>query len=102
MRASIPPSEILSILPETPGSLDDATNVGRENLDSFLEAWGAKNRSRLRHMTFQLSTDQIDVVEQAIRTLLPEAARTKKDSPNDRGTALYLLCQQYLERKDAT
>jgi ParB family chromosome partitioning protein len=99
MQATIPSSEILSILPETPESLNDATNVGRESLDSFLEAWGAKNRSRLRHLTFQLSSDQIEVVEKVIRTLLPKAARTKKDSPNDRGTALYLLCQQYLKRK---
>jgi len=99
--ASIPPSEVASILPETFRSLEDATKENQEDLDSYLEAWGDKNRLRLHHLTFQLGSDQIELVEQVIRELLPEAGRTGKDSPNDRGTALYFLCQWYLESRDA-
>lgn len=98
--ASIPSNEVTSILPETFRSLEDATKENQEDLDSYLEAWGDKNHLRLHHLTFQLGSDQIELVEQVIRELLPKPGRTRKDSPNDRGTALYLLCQWYLERRD--
>jgi hypothetical protein len=42
------------------------------------------------------------LVEEALTQLLPQAKAQLGDSPNARGTALYLLCEAYLEQQRRT
>ena len=61
---------------------------------SHLLAWQEAQKARLKHLQFQLTAVQLDVVEEALARLIPEAKSASSDSPNMRGTALYLLCQR--------
>jgi len=42
------------------------------------------------------------VVEQALARLIHEAKLSGSDSPNMRGTALYLLCKKLLDLEEAS
>jgi len=96
--AAMPADEVVKILPETPESLAAATSLGQESLVDSLRAWENTKGARLHHCTFQLTSSQIEVVEKALTRVLPQARQAKGDSPNDRGTALYILCQSYLKK----
>lgn len=97
--AAIPQEQVLALLPETPQSLAAATSLSQQTLDQYLQAWQEARGARLHHYTFQLTSAQIDVVEEAISRVLPQARQSKGDSPSDRGTALYLLCESYLKKE---
>jgi len=96
--AVMPAEEVVKILPETPQSLAAAASLGQDNIVDCLKAWESTKGVRLHHCTFQLTSSQNEVVEKALARVLPEARQSKGDSPNDRGTALYLLCRAYLEK----
>ncbi len=96
---SIPDEEVLSILPETAVSLNSLATIGQIDIADYLNNWNKSQAARLKHMQFQLTVCQEKVVEKALGDLLPIARQNQGESPNVRGTALYLLCKSYLERK---
>ncbi len=66
----------------------------------YLQNWQRAQEARLKHLQFQLSPAQLEVVQEALAHLLPTAKDSLEGNPNTRGTALFLLCQRYL--KEAT
>jgi len=97
---AMPEAEVLAILPDTAESLRALASLGQESMAEHLEKWRQAQGARLKHLQFQLTSDQLEVVEEALAKLLPQASRGLRDNPNTRGEALYLLCRQYLEKED--
>jgi len=93
---TLPQQEVLSILPETCESLKAMASLGQETMAQYLLKWQQAQSARLRHLQFQLTEGQLEVVDEALQRILPTARQVRGDSPNDRGTALYLLCKAYL------
>ena len=102
LLGSLPQEEVLKLLPETAGSLNALASLGQEDMASHLMAWQAAQQARLKHMQFQLTSVQLVVVDQALARVMPEAKAAGGDSPNVRGTALYLLCKRILELEKET
>ena len=96
---SVSQETVLAILPETAESLRALASLGQQNMAEYLENWQRAQGARLRHLQFQLTLVQMEVVEEVLARLLPLARESRGDSPNVRGTALYLLCPRYLERE---
>ncbi|MCH8064120.1 MAG: ParB N-terminal domain-containing protein [Chloroflexi bacterium] len=97
----LPQDQLLSILPESADSLSALTSLGQQDMADHLVAWQSAQKARLRHLQVQLTDSQLEVVEEALSRVLPEAREQQGDSPNVRGTAIYLLCKSYLEREDS-
>ena len=91
----LPEEEVLSLLPETLDSLRDLASLGQEDLAAYLRAWQRAQPARLRHLQFQLTDIQLDVVEDAIERAM-SAPLLDEGSPNKRGTALTAICRSYL------
>jgi len=100
MLDEIPEGNVLSLLPETEDSLRALSSLGQEDLAEHLEAWERAQEARLRHLTFQLSDSQKEVVEEALERVVAGVTKAE-ENPNKRGNALYLLCRTYLETIDA-
>ena len=98
----LPQEEVLGLLPETADSLKAFASLGKEDIATHLRNWQKAQAARLKHLKFQLTPAQLETVDEALASLLPEAKATRGDSPNDRGTALFLLCQNYLEHNAST
>jgi ParB family chromosome partitioning protein len=96
---SLPQEEVLQLLPETAQSLQAFASLGQEAMADYLKNWQQAQSARLKHLQFQLTPIQLEVVEEALTQILPQAKEEQGDSPNARGTALYLLCKTYLEHK---
>ena len=96
----IPQSEVLSLLPESAASLEAPSSLGETSLAEHLEAWQPAQAARLHHMIFQLSADQVKVVEAALEGVIAGAANNERAAPNRRGDALFLLCQSYLKGRE--
>ena len=94
--------EVISLLPETAESLIALASLGQEEMASHLLAWQEAQNARLKHLQFQLTPVQLEVVEEALARLIPEAKVARGDSPNTRGTALYLLCKKFLDLEEAS
>ena len=92
------PEEVLALLPETAESLQALTAIGEQSIAQALKQWEQTQKARLRHLTFQLTDAQLEVVEEVLKRLLPLAAGNDR-GPNQRGVALYLLCLGYLDRE---
>ena len=95
----LPQEEVLSLLPETAESLTSLCSLGQEDLAEYLQSWQQIQEARLKHLQFQLTSAQLEVVEEVIARLLPGAREFQGDSPNARGTALYLLCVAHLSQE---
>lgn len=95
----LPQEEVLAVLPETAQSLRDLATLGQETIAEHLQAWQQAQGARLRHLAFHLMPAQLAVVEETLARLMPQAKEAQGESPNARGTALYLLCRSYLERE---
>jgi ParB family transcriptional regulator, chromosome partitioning protein len=96
---SFPQEEVLQLLPETAQSLQALSALGQETMADYLKNWQQAQGARLKHLQFQLTPIQLEVVEETLTQILPQAKEEPGDSPNARGTALYLLCQVYLEQQ---
>ena len=94
----IPEDRVLSILPETSYGLNALATLGQQDMAEHLRAWQESQEARLKHLQFQLTRTQLEVVQRALSRVLREAKSTYSDSPNVRGTALYLLCHKFLEK----
>jgi ParB family transcriptional regulator, chromosome partitioning protein len=99
---SLPQEEVLRLLPETAQSLQALASLGQETMADCLKNWQNAQSARLKHLQFQLTPVQLEVVEEALTQVLPQAKEARGGSPNTRGTALYLLCQAYLEQQRRT
>ena len=98
----LPEVEVLDLLPESSDSLKALVSVGQEDMAKYLQNWQEAQEVRLRHLLFQLLPSQLEVVEEALARLIPEAKESGSDSPNMRGTALYLICKRILELEKAS
>jgi ParB family transcriptional regulator, chromosome partitioning protein len=99
---SLPQEEVLSLLPEMAQSLQALSSLGQETMADYLKSWQNAQSARLKHLQFQLTPAQLEVVEEALTQVLPQAKAELGDSTNARGTALYILCQAYLEQQRRT
>ena len=97
----LPQDQVLSILPDSAENLNALTSLGRQEMAEHLAAWQKAQVARLKHLQVQLTVSQLEVVEEALSRVLPKAKEQHGDSPNTRGTAVYLLCKFYLEREIA-
>ena len=95
---AVPEPDIVTILPESAGSLRALVSIGQETIAAYLENWQQAQTARLKHLQFQLTLKQLEIVEEAIARLLPQASQVRGENPNIRGTALYLLCKSFVER----
>ncbi len=95
---TISEDEVVAILPETADSLKALASMGQETIAAYLQNWQQAQAARLKHLQFQLTAKQLEVIEEAITRVLPQANQARGDSPNVRGTALFLLCKSYLEK----
>ena len=93
---TLPQSEVLSILPESAESLKALTTLGEIDVAQHLRAWQQAQSARLRHLTFQFSGDQLELVEQALARALAGYV-AQEGSPNRRGSALTDICRIYLD-----
>jgi ParB family chromosome partitioning protein len=90
-------SEVLKLLPETADSLQAFATLGQQDLAGYLQNYQQAQQARLKHLTFQSTPAQLEVIEEALARVMPQAGQTPGDNPNPRGNALYLLCEAYLE-----
>jgi ParB family chromosome partitioning protein len=96
---TIPESEVLSILPESLSSLRSLTSIGQQNMAAYLQNWEQAKATRLRTMQFRLTSSQEILVEQVLAKIIP-LVKGYGNNPNTRGTALFYLCQKFLERSN--
>ena len=95
---TLPEEAILSILPESSESLRALASIGLQGMAEYLENWQRAQAARLRHLQFQLTPTQLEVIEDALKRVMPRARLEQGESPNTRGTALYLLAKTYLKQ----
>ncbi len=100
--AAIPESEVLALLPGAASSLQGLGSLSQEDLAEQLQSWQLAQSSKLRTFPARLTPEQHRVVEAAIHIFLPQASREKGGSPNLRGTALYLICKEVMNREETT
>ncbi|HZA23002.1 MAG TPA: ParB N-terminal domain-containing protein [Dehalococcoidia bacterium] len=96
----LPQSEVLKLLPETADSLQAFASLGQQDLASYLQNYQQAQTARLKHLTFQFTPPQLEVIEEALAQVLPRASDAGTGNPNPRGNALYLLCLGYLEGEE--
>jgi ParB family chromosome partitioning protein len=63
---SLPQEEVLQILPETGKSLTAIATLGQEAMADYLKNWQQAQSARLKHLQFQLTPAQLEVVEEAL------------------------------------
>jgi ParB family chromosome partitioning protein len=93
----LPQSEVLKLLPETTQGLTALATLGQQDLAEYLQNYQQSQGARLKHLTFQFTLNQLEVIEEALAHVLPQARGADPSNPNPRGNALYLLCKAYLE-----
>ena len=93
---SVSREEVCAILPETADSLNALSSLGQETIAQYLKNWQQAQAARLKHLQFQLTPAQLEVVEKVLEQVLA-GVTANEGNPNRRGFALYQLCQNYLE-----
>ena len=58
--------EVLALLPEAPESVQALTAIGEQSIAQVLKQWGQTQTARLRHLTFQLTDAQLELVEEVL------------------------------------
>ena len=97
--AAIPADKVTSLLPESLESLQALSSLGQENLAQHLQAWQKAQEVKLKHMILQFTGQQLSMVEEAIKLILPQIKPQECNNPNTRSNAIYLLCKDYLVRR---
>ena len=77
------------------GRLQALASLGEDDIARHLTAWQRVQVARLRHLQFQLTDDQLALVEEALRHA-PADHEEQKGSPNRKGIALTEICRGYL------
>jgi ParB family chromosome partitioning protein len=95
--AQIPEADVLSLLPETTQSLQALASLGQQDMAGYLQNFQQSQFARLKHLTFQNTPAQLEVIEEALARVMPEVKGASTDNPNPRGNALYIICKAYLE-----
>jgi ParB family transcriptional regulator, chromosome partitioning protein len=93
----IPEAEVLKLLPDTAQGLNAFASLGQQDMASYLQNWRQVQGARLKHLTFQSTPAQLEVIEEAPARVMPQARDSQGENPNRRGRALFLLCKSYLE-----
>ena len=96
---SISPEEVLSVLPDTAIGLKSLACLGEQSVEEYLTHWRQAQPARLKHLQFQLTSSQLEVVEAALNQLLPKAKTGQFNNPNPRSIALFLLCKSFIEKE---
>lgn len=99
---SMPQQEVLALLPETAESLAELASLGQESMAEYLQGWQKAQQARLKHLQVQLIPSQLEIVEEALARFIPMARKSLGDSPNAKGTALFLLCSEYLQQGETS
>ncbi len=99
---SLSQSEVLDILPETSNSLHALATLDQHTVAEYLQNWQEAQKMRLKHLMFHLTSSQFEIVEEAIERMVPKAKCGQFSNPNSRGTALYLLCKEFLDKEEET
>ncbi|MBM2824771.1 MAG: ParB-like nuclease protein [Dehalococcoidales bacterium] len=89
--------QVLAIIPETAGTLQAIASMGQQDMTAYLQNWQQAKTTKLRHMMFQLTQGQLEVVEETLARIMPQASQLRHVNPNLRGNTLYLLCKRHLE-----
>jgi ParB family chromosome partitioning protein len=97
---SVPPYEVLRLLPETADGLQALVNLGEEDLATRLDAWQQAQSARLKLLQFRLTDAYSRVVHQAVDRALQQHREDQAGIPNARGAALYRICAHYLETEE--
>jgi ParB family chromosome partitioning protein len=95
---SISQNEVLNMLPESARSLGALASLNQESTAEHLRVWQDSQKARLKHLSLQLTGSQLEIVLKAVGKLLPAARKLKSDNPNLRGTTVYLICKDFLEK----
>ncbi|MBI4303516.1 MAG: ParB N-terminal domain-containing protein, partial [Chloroflexi bacterium] len=69
----VPEKDVLALLPETIVSLRALVSMGQETIADHLRNWQKVQASRLRHLQFQLTSAQLEVVQKALIKVIPRA-----------------------------
>ncbi len=95
---SIPQEEVLGLLPETAESLHVLASLTPRSLADHLRTWDGIRDVRLKHVTLQLTAEQLPDVEDALALA---AAQVSPDNanPNRRGNAFHHICRTYLHAR---
>ena len=96
---SISPEEVLSVLPDTAIGLKSLASLGKQSPEEYLTHWQQAQPARLKHLQFQFTSSQLEVVEAALNRLLPKAKTGQFNNPNPRSVALFLLCKSFIEKE---
>jgi ParB family transcriptional regulator, chromosome partitioning protein len=97
--STIPADKVISLLPESLGSLQALSSLGQEDLTQHLQAWQRAQEIKLKHMILEFSDQQLKTVEEAIRLILHQAKPKDGNNPNSRSNAIFLLCKDYLDKR---
>jgi ParB family transcriptional regulator, chromosome partitioning protein len=97
---TIPEDEVLALLPGTLEGLKGLASLGQEAMAAHLRNWEQVRAVRLRHLQFKLTAEQLETVEAAIAQVLPEAKKVRGNSPNTRGTALYMISKSFIGKEE--
>jgi ParB family chromosome partitioning protein len=92
----IPEDEVLALLPETSQSLNALASLGHQDMAGYIQNWEDSRAVRLKHLTFQSTPAQLEVIEEALAQVIPRSGDLSPGNPNLRGNALFILCQHYL------
>ncbi len=88
--------DVLSVLPETSESLANLASFGSLTPEMYARSWQEKKSARLKHVPFQVTEDQLAVVDEAI-SLAQELASPEPGNPNRRGNVLVHICREFVE-----
>lgn len=90
--------DVVALLPESVESLRGLTELGTSDLANALQQWEAAQAAKLRHLQFQLTDLQKEVVDEALEQIVV-GSTTDERNPNRRSNALVALCRAFLENQ---